>query len=58
MSERAQGEGVSHGRAPAGVRLEWGLREPLPAASATHARCPAAGPSESRMSLDFLRKLD
>lgn len=53
MSERVQEEGVSHSRAPAGARLEWGLREPPPAASATHARCPAAGPSESRMSLNF-----
>lgn len=59
MSEAAQREGVSHGRAPAGARLEWGLLEPPPAASTPHAQCPAAGPSESKMGLTriFLREL-
>lgn len=45
--EGAQGEGVSHGRAPAGARLERGLREPRPP-PAPRAPCLAAGPNGSR----------
>lgn len=60
MSEGAQREGVSHGRAPAGARLAWGLLELPPAASTPHAQCPAAGPSGSKMGPTriFLWELD
>lgn len=57
--EGAQGEGVSHGRAPAGAGLERGLREPRPP-PAPHAHCLAAGPDGPRRvsSRPFLRELD
>lgn len=60
--EGAQGEGVSHGRAPSGARLAWRRREPRtgrPERAPRPSACPL-GPRTSSigLALSFLRELD